>query len=561
VETLRNALTAIEWPDDELSVFATLNGSLFSIPDDALFEYKHAYGRFHPFRLPESTPESLTSVVECLRVLQQLHRERNFRPITQTIEELLQATRAHASFAMRPAGEQVLANVLHISELARKYEAAGGLSFRGFVEQLREGADALETPDAPIFEEGSEGVRMMSVHKAKGLEFPVVILADITAKINRKDPGRYIDPAAGLCVTPLAGCAPAQLLELGPREVARDYAEGIRVSYVAATRARDLLVIPGVGDDPVERKWETAENWWIKPLYKAIYPPAERRRNPEKAPACPSFKKDSVLQRPEGDIAESDNVCPGAHRLGSESGEYQVVWWDPRALVLDVEPAFGIRQEDLLKKTDDTAVAKDLEIYETWRKDIEARRQAGAVPSLIVRTATDYSRARPPADTTAPTVTVVDAGSNAGARPGGLRFGALVHAILATVPLDADSAQIEQVAVQQGRIVGAPEEEIRAAASIVTSVLAHPLLDRARQASKQGHCRRETPITMFCDGVLIEGVVDLAFREDGVWTVVDFKTDHELAGDLPAYRRQVGLYAEAISAATGARADAVLMCL
>jgi ATP-dependent exoDNAse (exonuclease V) beta subunit len=217
VETLRSALTAIEWPDDELSVFATLKGPLFSIPDDVLFEYKHAYRRLHPFRLPSSTPESLTLVVECLRVLQGLHRERNYRPITETIEKLLQATRAHAAFAMRPSGEQVLANVLHVSELARKYETAGGLSFRGFVEQLREGADALETPDAPIFEEGSEGVRMMSVHKAKGLEFPVVILADIAAKIYRKEPARYIDSASRLCLTPLAGCAPAQLLEFGPR--------------------------------------------------------------------------------------------------------------------------------------------------------------------------------------------------------------------------------------------------------------------------------------------------------------------------------------------------------
>ena len=561
VETLRSALTAIEWPDDELSVFATLKGPLFSVPDDVLFEYKDTYGRLHPFRLPSSTPESLTLVVECLRVLQGLHPERNHRPITETIEKLLQATRAHAAFAMRPSGEQVLANVLHVSELARKYETAGGLSFRGFVEQLREGADALETPDAAIFEEGSEGVRMMSVHKAKGLEFPVVILADITAKVYRKEPARYIDPASRLCVTPLAGCAPLQLLEFGPREVARDYAEGIRLSYVAVTRARDLLVVPAVGDDPVERRWETAQNWWVKPLYKAIYPAAECRREPEKACACPQFKKDSVRYRPEGDFAESDNVCPGAHRFGSGSNAYEVVWWDPRVLTLDVEPAFGIRQEDLLKKTTDETIAKDLETYETWRKDLESRRQAGAIPSLTVRTATDYSRAKLPRHVSAPTVTVVDAGTNGGKRPGGLRFGALVHAVLATVPLHADSGQIERIAAQQGRIVSAPEEEIEAAKFVVALVLAHPLLDRARRAAKAGDCRRETPVTLLRGATLIEGVVDLAFWEDDIWTVVDFKTDHELAGGLTAYKRQVALYAEAISSATGERAEAVLMRL
>ena len=100
------------------------------------------------------------------------------------MNRLLVATRAHAAFVLRPWGEQALANVLRVAELARTYEAGGGISFRGFVEQLREEAEG-EAPEAPIVEESSEGVRMMTVHKAKGLEFPVVVLADITAG----DPG------------------------------------------------------------------------------------------------------------------------------------------------------------------------------------------------------------------------------------------------------------------------------------------------------------------------------------------------------------------------------------
>jgi len=114
---------------------------------------------------------------------------------------------------------------------------------------------------------------------------------------------------------------------------------------------------------------------------------------------------------------------------------------------------------------------------------------------------------------------------------------------------------------QQARIVGATQEEIEAAAVAVVSVLAHSLIDRARKASKCGQCRRETPVTLLSDAVLIEGVVDLAFLEGSAWTVIDFKTDHELARDLPAYKRQVALYAAAISSATGMRTDAVLVRL
>jgi len=90
----------------------------------------------------------------------------------------------------------------------------------------------------------------------------------------------------------------------------------------------------------------------------------------------------------------------------------------------------------------------------------------------------------------------------------------------------------------------------------VARALAHPILERARHADA---CRRETPVTLGEEDGLTEGVVDLAFREGEVWTVVDFKTDRELAESLPLYRRQVSLYAAAIAAATGQPARGVLL--
>ena len=116
-------------------------------------------------------------------MLQQLHRRRNYRPVAETIQDLLDATRAHVGIVLRSAGEQALANVLHVAELAREYEAGGGLSFRGFVDELREAAENAQAAEAPILEEGSDGVRLMTVHKAKGLEFPIVVLADVTCKL------------------------------------------------------------------------------------------------------------------------------------------------------------------------------------------------------------------------------------------------------------------------------------------------------------------------------------------------------------------------------------------
>ena len=141
-------------------MFATLKGSLFAIDDEQLLEFRHRFGAFHPFRIPQElggnsgqelalTGEPtahLMPIAEALRLLQQLHRGRNYRPVADTIGRLLAETRAHVGFILRPAGEQALANVLHVAELARQYEAGGGISFRGFIDELRDGGRVAKRP-------------------------------------------------------------------------------------------------------------------------------------------------------------------------------------------------------------------------------------------------------------------------------------------------------------------------------------------------------------------------------------------------------------------------------
>ena len=240
IEAIRAALAAIEWPDDELSVFATLRGPFFAISDDDLLDWAYRFRRktakgfkrhaFHPYRVPDvfarDTPpdvEHLRPIADALQLLKRLHRHRNsvfaeqgdtreWGGASGVLHELLRATRAHVGFALRIGGEQALANVLHVAELARQYELGGGISFRGFVEELRTAAETAQAAEAPILEEDSDGVRMMTVHKAKGLEFPIVILVDLTCKLSRAEAGRWIDPAGQVCALKLGGWAPIDLL-------------------------------------------------------------------------------------------------------------------------------------------------------------------------------------------------------------------------------------------------------------------------------------------------------------------------------------------------------------
>jgi ATP-dependent exoDNAse (exonuclease V) beta subunit len=744
VETLRTALAAVEWPDDELSVFGTLRGAFFAIDDESLFAFRQRVGRLQPFQRPsapeaeaqtDARAERFKPIVEALDILRELHVRRNYRPVAETIARLLDASRAHVAFALRPSGEQALANVLYIAELARQYEACGGISFRGFVDQLRDEAASTRSAEAPILEEGSDGVRIMTVHKAKGLEFPIVILADTTAELSRRTASRWVDAAGGRCAVSLAGWTPADLRDHEAEEVARDEAEGVRVAYVAATRARDLLVVPAVGDEP--------QGGWVSPVAEALYPELDVRRDAASAPGCPPFGKDSVLDR-EGPLPFS-NVSPGLHRFAGlearasfgstrsnapaaaardtasglddpfaatgkpsssftsstfeaqmraslaafslpanaaadadtagdaderageaglaaddfarakaepagdggahaggphddgapgdgshgsgahDIGGYEVVWWDPATLDLDRAPTYGLRREELIAKdAPESVVRGGLERYHTWRAAREGAVERGAVPSMRIVTvraraassaaraegggehaerashvadaagaeaavaeaavaeaavgeappggrAIDRDEAHGPVDDEtlsaldAIAIDVIDVrpAKARGAAATGARFGALVHAVLGLVPLDADARTIDLLIAQQARVLGATADEREETAPVVSAALRHALFDRARAAAARGRLRRETPLAMTdARGALVEGVIDLAFEDDGGWVVVDFKTDQELAGvALATYRRQVQLYAHGISRATGRPASGILLRL
>jgi ATP-dependent exoDNAse (exonuclease V) beta subunit len=560
VDVVRTALTAIEWPEDELSVYATLHGPLFAIGEEELLEYHSLARVFHPYRIPTDLPERLQPLGQALTALRGLHAARNHRPVADTIGRLIAMTRSHAGFILWRGGEQVLANVLHISDLARRYEAEGGLSFRGFVDTLHDASTRADSPEAPILEEGSEGVRLMTVHKAKGLEFPVVVLADIACKLSLEDASRYLDPGKKLCAARIGGWSPVDLLDHNQEEARRDEAEGIRLAYVAATRARDVLVVPAVGDRPYDKGW-------IRPLNRALYPPRDQWQSPETARGVPLFKgKQTIMPdaRADGQPVD-DTVRPGTYRLTEPAtgAGYSVVWWDPLLLQATTDSARGLRRDDLISKDASPAdVAADRANYDRWREARAATQSQGMKPSLQVATATELAD-EPSLPTHA--IALEDAGFGV-MRPSGKRFGTLVHAVLATLRLDATPDEVDDLATVHARMFAAPDDEREAAAGIAKKLLQHPRFKAARDADAAGRrVWREAPVSLRLDDPssgaprLVDGQVDLAYETADGWVIVDFKTDIEIASAQDAYKQQVALYVEAVRRATGQPATGVLL--
>jgi ATP-dependent exoDNAse (exonuclease V) beta subunit len=562
---LRNAITAIEWPDDELKVFATLRGPLFALSDEALLLFRQQIcdngtlktRRLNPMQIVDRAaldPMSL-EVADALDLLRRLHVGRNGRPIAETLTMLLQAVRAQAGIALWQNGEQALANCQRLIDTARHFERRAS-SFRAFVESIEADAERGEVDEAPIVEEGTEGVRVMTVYKAKGLEFPIVILADPAYSATRDRPTRHIDSSRSLWLEPLCGAMPIELLEASDLEMRRDRAEGIRVAYVAATRARDLLVIPTCGDQPIEG--------WLDVLNPMLYPPETARRSSVPAPACPAFGDESVVERgPKGKRPAAGSVRPGLH-TPTPNGT-PVVWWDPASLDLEVEELAPLRHQRLLEMdVDGAAAAVSQQDYEAWKTQRAALLAQASKPSLCVQTVTSLVRANALAGSSSEEIDVHVLERGDVGRPGGRRFGSLVHAVLALIDLSAGAEAVKAAASVQGRIVGATIEEIEAAVATVCRTIEHPLLRRAAAVAGTGGLRREIPVLLkMNDGSLVEGLVDLAFREEASdfagWIVVDFKTDRELEGSLDRYLGQVQLYLRAVKESTNLPTRGVLL--
>jgi ATP-dependent exoDNAse (exonuclease V) beta subunit len=521
---IRAALRAIEWPDDELTLYAVLHGPLFGIDDATLLRFKEQHGRLWPFAEPPGDVDSeFEPVWQCFAILRELHRKRNHLPIAETIRATMDAVRAHASIAFHSGGPRRLANLHRIAELARQAETGSMLTFRAFVRWLEEEARSGESAEAPVLEQQANGVRIMTAHKAKGLEFPVVILADLSAGLTGPEGGsRWLDTERNLCAQRLLRCAPWELVDHRAEEEQAERDEAARLAYVAATRAKDLLVVCALGDTEYQ-------DGWLQPLYDALYPSKDRRRTPEIAWSG----EETVLNAPVQ--AKEDQIRPGVHR--PRSGNHRVLWFDPNELELKDPPSQGAEREHLLDGTR-AQIDDGLARYAAWRAARSKAIESGSNPTFTVRLATEAVFVQE-----ALTIPVEVVGIDVDSTSHGRRFGRLVHAVL----------QSGGAAAVHGRRWNATPTEVLAAEEIARVVLKHPLVAPAPGRE----IFREMPLVVrLKDGAIMEGRVDLAWTDGESWTVIDYKTD---SADRARYKRQLQIYALALERATGKPARGVLL--
>jgi ATP-dependent exoDNAse (exonuclease V) beta subunit len=217
-----------------------------------------------------------------------------------------------------------------------------------------------------------------------------------------------------------------------------------------------------------------------------------------------------------------------------------------------------LRQEEILKGDSSAEESPSVIAYREWKEQRGKTILGGQKKQFDVFTATDATDA-----TDAPTAVEVkfETVEKSSGRSTGPRFGTLVHTILRDVSLDG--AHIDELAKVHGRVFGATDQEIKDAEGAVAAALLHPLLKRARKSKL---CRRELPILLKLEGNrILEGVLDLAFEENGVWHVVDFKTDAEIGVQLGTtrnrYENQLRWYCLALARLNNAPVNAHLLSI
>jgi len=244
VAELRLVLAAADRPYDALAVVAALRTSILGVSDDELASASAAEGGFN-YLARDTAGGSYAD--RALGRLAAWHRERNTSSISRLVQSVLAETKALALFYLKPNGEQRAANLTKVIDAARSYEVKAAATFGGFVRWLDERTKAAEEAESPLAAEGDGFVKLMTVHQAKGLEFPVVVLPDLCGGLRRGI--QFVVGRGGRAFDAQIGARDRGVRTLGfgdakDREQRVQEAEERRVLYVAATRARDRLIVP-----------------------------------------------------------------------------------------------------------------------------------------------------------------------------------------------------------------------------------------------------------------------------------------------------------------------------
>ncbi|HPM76111.1 MAG TPA: UvrD-helicase domain-containing protein [bacterium] len=492
VTAIISALRAIEDPDDCLALAQLLTSDLVGFSDEALLLYVLG-GENRTLSYAAMPPAALDGVPAALRAL---HEQRNRRGCLATVRALYALLDALPIARALPRGEVAAANLHKVLETARAADRAQ-LTFGEFARELAAAMDEeREETDNEIAEEADDVVQVLTIHQAKGLAWPAVIVPDLAAehKGGLGSPAyRFERLSQRLSLKLKDGYETEAYAEMSEREKLFDRAERVRLLYVAMTRARDYLVLPLFGKVAKTGKGYSKQKGFLEFLVAA------------------GMIDDALnILDPLGGVVETANA--------------------------DALPAGDRPQWELPQRVQEEA------IDETTKAAIDAALAADVAP---VDDAAGEPRRRLRSPSTLDEQTTF--GSRADGRLLGTAFHVLLQRLALFDPTTWDDALAGVVAQHELN-----DEQRALLRRWLNNFSRMDVFARLRP----GKVWRETPFLWTDDhGDAYSGAIDLLADDGDGWLILDYKTHAVAAAHLdellPHFRRQGEIYRDAVRALTG----------
>ncbi len=568
IQTILSMLSILDNPLQDIPLAAVLASPIGRLTGEELAQIK-AGSREHFFflaLLDYAADEAASSgpagrkVSRFLETYQKLRSMTSYTPIHQLIQTVLEETGYASYIQAMPAGRQRRANVDMLLEKAIAYEKSsykGLFHFVRYIEKLKK--YEIDFGEADITSENEDVVRIMSIHKSKGLEFPVVFVCGMGKQFNRQDVRNrlILHPEYGIGLDYIDAekriRKPGFIKKVLENEIGMDnQGEELRVLYVALTRAKEKLIMT-----------------------------AAVKEEPKQAEA-------SHGEGPMGYFARShaasylDWVYPIVST--NQAGSYRMRVYHTQDIQLQetVEAAAGqldLMQLSQLYKTADQKLYEELDQKLSWKYPYEGDTDLKtkiSVSELKHRHQLILEEAQPQEEWFAPkreSESMIPAFMRTQAQQesrGALR-GSAVHKVMEEVDFIQSMRSDDRMADIRSQIDNMLLEaritqDMKQLVSpyMLGRFLESPLAERMAQAQEKGTLHKEQPFVMGIPAsrvyekaseelILIQGIVDVYWEEDGRLVILDYKTDSVKEPEKLAerYAVQLDLYAEALEKATG----------
>lgn len=489
-----------------------------------------------------------------LELYHRLRRLTSYTPIHKLIRIVLEETGYASYIQAMPAGSKRLANMDMLIEKAIAYEKTsykGLFHFVRYIEKLKK--YEIDFGEADITSENENVVRIMSIHKSKGLEFPVVFVSGMGKQFNRQDirSRMILHPEYGIGLdfidTEKRTRKPGFIKKILGNEIGiENQGEELRVLYVALTRAKEKLVMTAYVKEEMKLPAHTNEETDSRPMdffsrYQAssyldwVYPCVGESLY---------LVKDLVLQEAVEAAAEKldemqvKRLYREADKKRYEALDEKLSWNYPFASDTDLKTKISVSE---LKRRQTMVLEEGTPAHEEWFP----QERESLVPAFL-RTQAEQENY-------------------------GAMRGSAVHKVMEEVDFvqSANSSnktadirkQIEHM-FAEGRITKEMKELVRP--GMLARFLRHPIALRMAKAQEQGVLYKEQPFVMGIEAsrvyegasdelVLIQGIVDVCWEEEGALVILDYKTDAVTKAQqlTKRYQVQLDLYGEALQKATG----------